>query len=104
MSIFNFSDTFSFQNEFTDDVNANNNQINNMADGLFNNDACTVGQMKVHITDKVFTNSNFENNSITPLKLQGTDNLNNGSQYLNNKGQFSTVVGFENKFTTNVDA
>jgi len=43
MNIFNFDDTFSFKNEFTNDVNANGNQINNLADGTFNNDGCTVG-------------------------------------------------------------
>lgn len=89
MSIFNFSDTFSFQNEFTDDVNANNNQINNMADGMFANDACTVGQMQLYCNDRVITNSNLTDYSISLVKLNGMNG--DGTSVLYNNGSTGKV-------------
>lgn len=93
-----------FNNQFSDDVNANNNQINNLANGVLPNDAINKSQLD----NVIISNSNINNNSISTTKLNGISSSNTGNNYLNDKGEFVAVSGggssFNNSFTANVNA
>lgn len=142
VSLYDHANNLTFNNTLTDDLNCNQNQINNMADGMFANDACTVGQMQLYVNDKTtgtniisnitdyslplyklqhmngdgsyiilnsgtaskLNNNLIINGTIDPLKLSGTLSTNDGLSFLNNKGLWSTVNGFNNSFSANVDA
>ena len=69
-------------------------EINNLLSNYVLNSYLTSNYaLKSYVDNKIFTDTNFNNNSINPLKLTGTNISNDGLSFLNNKGTFTTPSG-----------